>query len=94
MTSDLERDIHATAEDLTADAKRLGELEEAKSLLDPDDPTARALAEEALALARLMVPKAALELDMIIEAASDGRQANPERDRHGEAHSPNQRGSK
>ena len=66
--SDVDEDLHATADDIAADAGRLKAIEEEKAGLDADDPRATVLAEEGEALARGMVPKTVAEREMADEA--------------------------
>ena len=49
-----EQALRATAEDLIVDAEELKAIETAKAAMDPDDPEADALAEDADRLVREM----------------------------------------
>jgi hypothetical protein len=62
-----ERDeaLRATTDDLIADAEQLKRIETTKSALEPDDPRQDALAEDAQALVREMVPKTALQREIV-----------------------------
>jgi hypothetical protein len=66
--SDLEGDFRATSEDIAADAARLKEIEEQKTVLDPGDPRAQELAEESERIARRLVPKTVAEREISDEA--------------------------
>jgi hypothetical protein len=66
--SDLEGDFRATSEDIAADAARLKEIEEQKTVLDPGDPRALELAEESERIARRLVPKTVAEREISDEA--------------------------
>jgi hypothetical protein len=73
--SDLDDDIKATSEDLTADAERLQAIEAEKATLPPDDPRLAELAVEAEAIARRMGPKATAEREMTdqrVDSAGSG----------------------
>ena len=58
-------ELRATAEDLIADAVALQEIERVKASLDPSDPIADALADDAQALVRGMVPKVAAQREIV-----------------------------
>jgi hypothetical protein len=66
--SDLEGDFRATSEDIAAEAARLKEIEEQKTVLDPGDPRAQELAEESERIARRLVPKTVAEREISDEA--------------------------
>jgi hypothetical protein len=69
--SDLDDDLHVTAEAIGADAARIQAIEQEKSTLDADDPRMVELSTESERLAREMVPKAKVELDIAHEATGD-----------------------
>ena len=69
MPDDLENDIHATAEDIVADAAVLQSVEAEKAALDADDPRALDLAKQAEALARRMASKTVAERELVAEAS-------------------------
>jgi hypothetical protein len=56
-----DEDLHATSEDITADAARLKAIEEEKAHLDADDPRTLALSEESENIARRLLPKTVAE---------------------------------
>jgi hypothetical protein len=66
--SDLDDDLHVTAEAIGDDAARIKEIEQEKATLDADDPRMVELSEESERLARAMVPKAKAESDIAHEA--------------------------
>ena len=72
--SDLEVDLKATAEDITADAAQIKALEEEKADLDPADPRVQELSEKSERLARQLVPKTVAERELTdsISEASGG----------------------
>jgi hypothetical protein len=76
MPDDLESDIHATAEDITADADVLQAIEAEKAATDPTDPRAIELAARAVELARGIATKTVLEHELVVEAAQ-GPTAEP-----------------
>jgi hypothetical protein len=65
---DLNDDLHATAEDIEADAARIQAIEHEKTTLAADDPRTVELSAEGERLARAMVPKAKAESDIADEA--------------------------
>jgi len=69
MTDDLESDIHATAQDVAADATALEAIESEKATVDADDPRALELASRAEALARGIASKTVAERELVTEAA-------------------------
>jgi hypothetical protein len=71
-TEDAE-DLKALSEDLAADARRIAEIEDEKSRLDPTDPRAHELALETERLAREMQPKARAEVELTDQAPEDDR---------------------
>jgi hypothetical protein len=66
--SDLDDDLHVTAEAIGADAARIEAIEQEKATLDADDPRMVELSAESERLARAMVPKAKAESDIANEA--------------------------
>jgi hypothetical protein len=68
--SDLETDIHATSAELTADAKRLADIERQKAEMDVSNPRLRGLAIEAERVVGVMARKAAAER-VLAEQASE-----------------------
>jgi hypothetical protein len=69
MPDDLESDIHATAEDVAADATALHAIEREKATIDAEDPRALELASQAEALARDIASKTVAERELVTEAA-------------------------
>jgi hypothetical protein len=69
MPDDLESDIHATAEDVAADATALEAIESEKATVDAEDPRALELASEAEELARSIASKTVAERELVTEAA-------------------------
>ena len=76
MPDDLESDIQATAEDITADADVLQTIEAEKAATDPTDPRALELAAHAVELARGIATKTIIEHELVVEAAQ-GPAAEP-----------------
>jgi len=76
MPDDLESDIQATAEDITADADVLQTIEAEKAATDPTDPRALELAAHAVELARGIATKTIIEHELVVEAAQ-GPTAEP-----------------
>jgi len=76
MPDDLESDIQATAEDITADADVLQTIEAEKAATDPTDPRALELAAHAVELARGIAKKTIIEHELVVEAAQ-GPTAEP-----------------
>jgi hypothetical protein len=70
--SDVEADLRATQDDLQADTVRLHDIEVEKARLDPRDPRARALSDEAEAIARRIAAKAMAERELTDEARAEG----------------------
>ena len=68
MPDDLESDIQATAEDITADADVLQAIEAEKAEIDPADPRALDLATRAERLARDIASKTVAERELVVEA--------------------------
>ena len=68
MPDELESDIQATAEDITADADVLQAIEAEKAGIDPTDPRALDLATQAERLARDIVSKTVAERELVAEA--------------------------
>jgi putative aminopeptidase FrvX len=68
MPDELESDIQATAEDITADAGVLQAIEAEKAGIDPTDPRALDLATQAERLARDIVSKTVAERELVAEA--------------------------
>jgi hypothetical protein len=66
--SDLDDDLHVTAEAIGADAARIQAIEQEKSTLDAGDPRMVELSAESERLARAMVPKTRAESDIANEA--------------------------
>src|ERR671911_2147458 len=71
MPDELESDIHATAEDVAADAEVLQTIEAEKTEVDPADPRALELAVHAVELARGIAAKTLMEHDLVVEAGQD-----------------------
>lgn len=69
--SDLEHDLHATSEDIAADAARLKQIEEEKTHLEADDPRVLALSQESEAIARRVLAKTVAEREIAGEAVED-----------------------
>ena len=69
--SDLDDDLHVTAEAIGADAARIQAIEQEKATLNADDPRMVELSVESERLAAAMVPKAKAELDIANEGAGD-----------------------
>ena len=67
---DLDDDLHATAEDIAADAARIQAIEEEKSSLPADDPRMVALSAQSERLARRLVPKTVAE-SALVDAAQN-----------------------
>jgi hypothetical protein len=65
---ELEDDLHATAESIAADAKRLSAIEEKKAVLEADDPRMIELSAEGERLARGLVPKTSAETQLAKES--------------------------
>ena len=57
--------LRATTDDLIADAEELRRIEETKASLEPDDPRQDALATDAVELVRDMVPKTAVQREIV-----------------------------
>ena len=66
--SDLDDDLHATADAIGADAARIQAIEAEKSTLDADDPRMVDLSAESARLAQKMVPETNVELGLANEA--------------------------
>jgi hypothetical protein len=66
--SDLDDDLHVTADAIGADATRIQAIEQEKLTLDADDPRMVELSAESERLARAMVPKTKAESDIANEA--------------------------
>jgi hypothetical protein len=77
MPDDLESDIHATAEDVAADAEVLRSIEAEKAALDAADPRALELAKQAEELARGMASKTVAERELVDEGDQDTAQRDP-----------------
>ena len=69
--SELESDLRATAEDISADAAKLTRIEDEKAGLDADDPRMAELSAESEQLARRIVPKTVAERELA-DLANDG----------------------
>jgi hypothetical protein len=69
--SDLDDDLHVTADAIEADAARIQAIEQEKSMLDADNPRTVGLSVESDRIARAMVPKTKAELDIANEATGD-----------------------
>ena len=67
--NDAIHDLRATADDLAADAERLGEIEQLKGTMAPDDPALVPLAEEAEHLSRQMAAKASAQRELAEEVS-------------------------
>jgi hypothetical protein len=59
--------LHATIDEITADVAQLKAVETTKRDLAPGDPRATALAEEAVAIARRLLPKTVTERAIVDE---------------------------
>ena len=68
--SELEDDLHATADSITADAERLAAIEVEKEALEADDPRMIELSAESERLAGGLVPKTSAETQLAKEAKS------------------------
>ena len=68
MHAELEDDLRATIESVTADAERLAEIERQKAGLPVEDGRMMDLAREAEAIARKLVPKTVTETALVEEA--------------------------
>jgi hypothetical protein len=68
--SELDDDLHATADSIATDAERLAAIEEEKASLDADDPRMIELSAESERLANGLVPKAGAESQLAKEARS------------------------
>ena len=69
--NELQNDLKASAEDLTADAERVQAIEAEKVELPPGHPRAVELAAEAEDLTQAMVDKARAQSALIGEAAAE-----------------------
>lgn len=77
MPDDLESDIHATAEDVAADAETLQSIEAEKATLDAADPRALELAKQAEELARTIASKTVAERELVVEGNEGTAQRDP-----------------
>jgi hypothetical protein len=68
---DIERQLHATIDDITKDVARLKRVQATKDALAPGDPRGTALADEAVEIASGLVPKAITERKIVDEATAD-----------------------
>lgn len=68
--SELEDDLHATADSIAADAERLSAIEDEKAVLEADDPRMIELSTEGERLARGLVPKTSAETQLAKDAKS------------------------
>jgi hypothetical protein len=75
--SDLDDDLHVTADAIGADAARIQAIEQEKSTLDADEPKTVELSVESDRIARAMVTKTEIELDIANEATGDEGRAGP-----------------
>jgi hypothetical protein len=66
--SELEDDLHATADSIATDAERLAAIEEEKRFLEADDPRMVELSAEGERLAGGLVPKTNAEAQLAKEA--------------------------
>ena len=66
--ADIERELHATIDDITRDVARLKAVQARKAALGPDDPRGAALANEAVEIATGLVPKAVTEREIVEES--------------------------
>jgi hypothetical protein len=66
--SELEEDLHATADSIAADAERLAAIEEEKGILEADDPRMVELSAESERLAGEIVPKTNAETELAKQA--------------------------
>ena len=64
----LEDDLRATIESVTADAERLAEIERQKAELPVEDGRVLNLSKEAEAIARRLVPKTVAETELVEDA--------------------------
>jgi hypothetical protein len=63
--------LHATIDDITADVARLKSVQARKRDLNPGDPRGTALAQEAVDIARELVPKTVVERELVDDMAGD-----------------------
>jgi hypothetical protein len=59
--------LHAAIDEITADVAQLKAVETTKRDMAPGDPRASALAEEAVAIARRLLPKTVTEREIVDE---------------------------
>jgi hypothetical protein len=75
--SDLDDDLHVTADAIEADAARIQAIEQEKSTLDADNPRTVDLSVESNRIARAMMTKTKAELEIANEATGDEGSAGP-----------------
>jgi hypothetical protein len=73
--SELRDDLRATAEDLAADADRVGEIERKKKTLPPGDPKGIELARESEQVTAEMAEKAKIETALMEQGEPETGQA-------------------
>lgn len=61
---DTEQDLQATSESIKADARRLLEIEHAKTELEPTDPKVDALSDQAVVIAKRTLDKTLVEREL------------------------------
>lgn len=82
--SDRDDALRATTGDLIADAEELEAIEHRKAALDPADPRQDALAADAEALVRQMIPKVTAQREIVRgpedagRRPTDGSESDPE----------------
>jgi hypothetical protein len=77
MTSELEDDLHTTAEANEADAQRLLEIEREKAALSADDPRLVTLADEAGAIAQRLAATVEVEKALARQVAEPTNEDDP-----------------
>ena len=78
--SELEQDIRATADDISADAERVIRLEGEKKELDAEDPRRAEVAREIESLTAKQARSARVETTLVDEAAAAARDGASNRD--------------
>jgi hypothetical protein len=67
--SDAQRELHATIDAITTDVARLKAVQTRKQALEPGDPRAMALANEAVDIASELLPKTIAERQLVDDNA-------------------------
>lgn len=67
--SSTERKLHATIDDISTDVARLKAVQARKRDLEPGDPAGTALARQAVDIASQLVPKTAVERELVDDTA-------------------------